>query len=79
MKNILSIYSIDKNYLSNIISLSKQQRKVAYYMCKGAKTSEIAKILNLKSNTISTVKVSIFSKLKVSNQIDLYSKYNNLL
>jgi DNA-binding NarL/FixJ family response regulator len=79
MQNNFNFYGIEMDHLSKLNTLSKQQRIVAYYMCKGAKTSEIAKLLNLKANTISTVKIYIFSKLKVSNQIDLYAQYHNFL
>lgn len=75
----LSNSLFDKVYLENVSKLSKQQRKVAFYICKGAKTSEIAKFLNLKPNTVSSVKKTVFSKLKIASQVDLYAKYHNFL
>lgn len=60
MKINFSNIIFDKIYLEKVYTLSKQQRKVAFYMAKGAKTSEIAKILNLKPNTVSTVKKQFF-------------------
>lgn len=79
MKINFSNIIFDKIYLEKVYTLSKQQRKVAFYMAKGAKTSEIAKILNLKPNTVSTVKKTVFSKLKISSQVDLYAKYHTFL
>ena len=79
MKTKLSFSEINFIYLSNINKLSNHQRNIALCLCKGMRTSEIAKMLNVKSNTISTIKKIIFWKLEVKNQIELYKNYHNLL
>ena len=55
--------------------LSKREREVVKYLISGCKTNDIANILGLKSNTISTVKRNIFFKLKVGSIIDLYDLF----
>ena len=42
---------------------------------QGYKTSEIAKQLNLKPNTISTVKKNIFNKLQITNIVEIYKYF----
>jgi DNA-binding NarL/FixJ family response regulator len=52
-------------------SFTPRELEIMHYMLKGIATMEIAKNLNLKSNTISTVKNRIFVKTKTTNVIEL--------
>jgi len=47
-------------------------------LAKGMKTSEIAKALSLKVNTISTIKKVIFKKLGISSIFELYKLAENI-
>lgn len=58
----------DKNPFSN---LSQRELEILHYMLKGVGTSEIARNLNLKWNTISSVKNRIFEKTGTDNIIRL--------
>jgi DNA-binding CsgD family transcriptional regulator len=55
--------------------LSKRETEVCDLLMIGSNTTDIAKILNLKSNTVSTVKKSIFKKTNTINLIELYELY----
>lgn len=57
--------------------LSNREFEIAKYLLEGYKTLEIAHQLNLKSNTVSTIKRNIFLKLRVESVIDLYKLLNN--
>jgi DNA-binding NarL/FixJ family response regulator len=46
-------------------------------LAKGMKTSEIAKTLSLKANTISTIKKVIFRKLGITSIFELYKLSEN--
>jgi DNA-binding NarL/FixJ family response regulator len=51
--------------------LSTGEQKIASFLCKGKRTSQIAFELGKKPSTISTVKANIFRKLDISNILDL--------
>jgi DNA-binding NarL/FixJ family response regulator len=55
--------------------LSKREQEVVKYLISGSKTSNIADVLGLKPNTISTMKRNIFIKLKVYSLIQLYDLF----
>jgi DNA-binding NarL/FixJ family response regulator len=55
--------------------LSKREQEVVKYLISGSKTSNIADVLGLKPNTISTMKRNIFVKLKVDSLIQLYDLF----
>ena len=55
--------------------LSKREQEVFKYLISGSKTSNIADVLGLKPNTISTMKRNIFFKLKVDSLIELYDLF----
>jgi DNA-binding NarL/FixJ family response regulator len=57
------------------IKLSKREHDVCNLLIIGNSTTVIAKALNLKCNTVSTVKKSIFNKTKTNNLIELYELY----
>jgi DNA-binding CsgD family transcriptional regulator len=52
--------------------LSPREKEVAIYMLEGHTTNLIAKKIGIKSNTVSTIKKSLFFKLKVTSVLDLY-------
>lgn len=54
--------------------LTKRQHLIATYLSDGKKTSWIANELKLAVSTISTVKMTVFTKLCVDNIIDLKEK-----
>jgi len=60
---------------SNIIKLSKRENEVCTLLLTGNCTNKIAELLNIKCNTVSTIKKSIFNKTKTKNLIELYEVY----
>jgi len=61
-----------------IAILATRELEVYHMLAKGMKTSEIAKALSLKANTISTIKKVIFKKLGISSIFDLYKLAENI-
>ncbi|GLU53998.1 response regulator transcription factor [Dyadobacter frigoris] len=59
-------------------ALSPREMTVMQLMSEGKWTKEIAIMLNVKENTISTFKRKIFDKLEVSNPIELSKKVSLL-
>jgi DNA-binding NarL/FixJ family response regulator len=57
-----------------IVSLSPRERRVMQLMTEGKWTKEIAAIMNLKENTISTYKRRIYDKMEVKDPIELSKK-----
>jgi DNA-binding NarL/FixJ family response regulator len=55
--------------------LSKREQEVVKYLISGSKNCNIADVLGLKPNTISTMKRNIFVKLKVDSLIQLYDLF----
>lgn len=60
---------------SNLIKLSRRENEVCSLLLIGNCTNEIADMLNIKCNTVSTIKKSIFKKTKTKNLIELYEVY----
>ncbi len=60
-----------------IVSLATRELEVYHMLAKGMKTSEIAKALSLKANTISTIKKVIFRKLGITSIFELYKLSEN--
>ena len=54
------------------IVLSKREKEVLDLMLQGAQVKDISASLELKSNTISTFKKNILSKIGVKNSIELF-------
>jgi two-component system uhpT operon response regulator UhpA len=52
--------------------LSKREREVLDLILQGIQVKDISASLELKSNTISTFKKNILSKVGVSNNIELF-------
>lgn len=63
----------------NLMSLlTARESEIMQFLLKGHRTVEIAKELKLAVSTISTMKNSIYRKMKVSNIVDLVGKVNLL-
>ncbi len=60
---------------ASIIKLSNREVQVCNLLLTGNSTTKIAKELNIKCNTVSTIKKSIFYKTKATNLIELYEIY----
>ena len=67
----------NKNINLPIVSLATRELEVYHMLAKGMKTSEIAKALSLKANTISTIKKVIFRKLGIASIFELYKLSEN--
>ena len=67
----------NKNINHPIVSLATRELEVYHMLAKGMKTSEIAKTLSLKANTISTIKKVIFRKLGIASIFELYKLSEN--
>jgi DNA-binding NarL/FixJ family response regulator len=52
--------------------LSKREKEVLNLILQGAQVKDISASMELKSNTISTFKKNILSKVGVSNNIELF-------
>ena len=59
----------------SIIKLSKREMEGCNLLLMGNYTNKIAELLNIKCNTVSTIKKSIFNKTKTTNLIELYEVY----
>lgn len=55
-----------------IYKLSKREIDVTLLILDGKRTLDIAEVLRIKSNTVSTIKKNIFYKTGVKTVIDLY-------
>ena len=55
--------------------LTKRELEIVLLLLKGCSTKDIAETLVLKSNTVSTFKKIIFSKLRVNSVIELYKLF----
>lgn len=60
------------------VKLSKREHDVCSLLIIGNSTTTIAKTLNLKCNTVSTIKKSIFNKTKTNNLIELYEVFKQV-
>lgn len=67
--------TMENTNVAKIIKLSNRENQVCTMLICGKTTTVIAKILNIKCNTVSTIKKSIFFKTKVNNIIELYEIY----
>lgn len=60
-----------KKQLNPLDSLSERELEIAILYTKGFGNLEIANHLNIKQNTVSTIKKRIFEKLKIENIVEL--------
>ena len=70
-QNIIEHLILDKPPFKALKKLSIRESEIAHHISDGEKTSDIAHKLGLKSSTISTMKSKIYSKLGVSNAVEL--------
>jgi DNA-binding NarL/FixJ family response regulator len=56
--------------------LSNREMEITKLLIKGEGNLEISNYLGLKMSTISTYKIRVFEKLKISNLVELIEKYN---
>jgi len=61
-----------------ITSLSPRETQVMQLMIRGAGNQDIKSALNIQSSTLSTFKLKIFTKMKVSNVVELAAKMNTI-
>ncbi|MCY0967645.1 response regulator [Chryseobacterium wangxinyae] len=61
----------DRNLINPLFSLTDRERQIADMYAKGLGNLEIANLLDLRQNTVSTTKKRIFEKLKVDNLAEL--------
>ena len=59
------------SYHEKLVSLSIRERQILEHLLDGMGVSQIAKVLNLKNNTISTVKKNILYKFNVKTLVKL--------
>lgn len=69
---------VQKKVKNPLNRLSQREMAVMQLLTEGKWTKEIASILNVKENTISTYKRRIFDKLEVSDEIELSRKVSLL-
>jgi DNA-binding NarL/FixJ family response regulator len=55
-----------------LATLATREREVFELIVSGLRTKEISDKLNIKANTVSTIKKVIFRKLNVYSNIELY-------
>jgi two-component system invasion response regulator UvrY len=71
--------SASRNSESPFSSLAPRELEILHYVLKGMGTKEISETLNLKMNTVSTLKTRIFEKTNAGNikeLMELASLYN---
>ncbi len=61
----------NRNLINPLFSLTERELEIAKMYAEGLGNLEIANNLNVKQNTVSTIKKRIFDKLKIDNVIDL--------
>jgi DNA-binding NarL/FixJ family response regulator len=65
------------NLINPLLQLSERELEIAEMYAKGLGNLEIANQLNIKQNTVSTLKKRIFDKLKIENIVELISIIND--
>ena len=67
---------MEENSQLKIEKLSVRENEVVSNILAGFSTSDTAKILGVKSNTVSTIKKRVFVKMEVKSVIELYKVLN---
>ncbi|AYZ11559.1 DNA-binding response regulator [Chryseobacterium arthrosphaerae] len=70
-RNLLVQFVYNPNLISPLSSLTKREMEIAEMYAEGYGNLEIANNLNIKQNTVSTIKKNIFEKLKIENLVEL--------
>ncbi|CAM3621807.1 response regulator transcription factor [Elizabethkingia occulta] len=70
-RNLLVQYANNPNSINPLSSLTKRELQIAEMYAEGYGNLEIANQLDIKQNTVSTIKKNIFDKLKIENLVEL--------
>lgn len=70
-QNLLVKFAYDPNSINPLSSLTKRELQIAEMYAEGYGNLEIANHLDIKQNTVSTIKKNIFDKLKIENLVEL--------
>lgn len=70
-RNLLVQFVYNPGLISPLSPLTKRELEIAEMYAEGLGNLEIANRLNIKQNTVSTIKKNIFEKLKIENLVEL--------
>lgn len=70
-QKLMEVSDQERNLFNPLNRLSERELQIAELYAKGAGNLEIANILDIKQNTVSTFKKRIFEKLKVETLVEL--------
>jgi DNA-binding NarL/FixJ family response regulator len=76
-KNILVANNTAKIKINISDILTTRELEVAHLMMQGAKAVDIGRELNMQPSTVATFKMKIFSKLNITNIIELKDLFKN--
>ncbi|WP_280695227.1 response regulator transcription factor [Chryseobacterium sp. H1D6B] len=71
VQNLLVQFASDPNAINPLSGLTKRELQIAAMYAEGYGNLEIANHLDIKQNTVSTIKKNIFDKLKIENLVEL--------
>ena len=71
LRNLMVQLVHNPNLISPLMSLTKREMEIAELYAEGYGNLEISNELNIKQNTVSTIKKNIFEKLKIENMVEL--------
>lgn len=77
-EKIFTNYVSDGADVNPLEELSEREIEITRLLVKGKGNLEISKILDIRQNTVSTVKKRIFKKIGIDNLVDLVAVYNEL-
>lgn len=69
--SLLKVAKYNPNLSNPLLSLTDREVEIAILLAEGLGNLEIANLLSLKQNTISTFKKRIFQKLQIENLVEL--------
>ncbi len=71
LRNLLLQFVYNPDLISPLNILTKREMEIAELYAEGYGNLEISNSLNIKQNTVSTIKKNIFEKLKIENIVEL--------
>lgn len=71
LRNLLVQFVYNPDLISPLSILTKRELQIAELYAEGYGNLEISNSLNIKQNTVSTIKKNIFEKLKIENMVEL--------
>ncbi|SIT03877.1 two component transcriptional regulator, LuxR family [Chryseobacterium ureilyticum] len=71
VRNLLVQFVYNPSLISPLSTLTKRELQIAELYAEGLGNLEIANNLDIKQNTVSTIKKNIFEKLKIDNLVEL--------